>query len=64
MPYATPGALTDEEVYGATAYVLFLNGLIGEQDAIDAKALAALRMPNRDGFVADPRPDVGGKQKR
>jgi S-disulfanyl-L-cysteine oxidoreductase SoxD len=64
MPYATPGALTDEEVYGATAYVLFLNGLVGEQDAIDAKALAALRMPNRDGFVADPRPDVGGKQRR
>jgi len=59
MPYLTPGVLTDEEVYGATAYVLFLNGLIGEQDVVDAKTLPALRMPNRDGFVVDPRPDVG-----
>ena len=59
MPYMTPGVLTDEEVYGVTAYVLFLNGLIGEQDLVDAKTLPALRMPNRDGFVVDPRPDVG-----
>ena len=59
MPYMTPGVLTDEEVYGVTAYVLFLNALIGEQDLVDAKTLPALRMPNRDGFVVDPRPDVG-----
>jgi cytochrome c len=59
MPYATPGALTDQEVYGATAYILFLNGIVGERDAIDRQALAAIRMPNRDGFVTDPRPDVG-----
>jgi S-disulfanyl-L-cysteine oxidoreductase SoxD len=64
MPYATPGVLTDEEVYGATAYILFLNGIVGELDAVDAKTLIATRMPNRGGFVADPRPDVGGKQRR
>ena len=59
MPYMTPGVLTDEDVYGVTAYVLFLNGLVGEQDVLDAKTLVALRMPNRDGFAVDPRPDVG-----
>lgn len=58
MPYMTPGVLSDEEVYGATAYVLFLNGLVGEQDVIDAKTLPAVAMPNRKGFVADQRPDV------
>jgi cytochrome c len=26
---------------------------------MDAKSLPKVRMPNRDGFVADPRPDVG-----
>jgi hypothetical protein len=26
---------------------------------MDAKTLPAVRMPNRDGFVSDPRPDVG-----
>ncbi|HBY29166.1 MAG TPA: cytochrome C, partial [Bradyrhizobium sp.] len=25
---------------------------------LDAKSLAAVKMPNRDGFVSDPRPDV------
>ena len=58
MPYRTPGVLTDEEVYGVTAYVLFLNGLVSEQDRIDAKSLPALKMPNRLGFVRDPRPDL------
>lgn len=58
MPYMTPGVLTDEEVYGVTAYVLYLNGLVGEQDVVDAAALPALKMPNRNGFVQDPRPDV------
>lgn len=58
MPYMTPGVLTDEEVYGATAYVLYLNGLVGENDVVDAKTLPALKMPNRSGFVKDARPDV------
>jgi cytochrome c len=36
-----------------------MNGIIGENDVLDAKTLAKIRMPNRDGFVPDPRPDVG-----
>ena len=26
---------------------------------MDATSLPKVKMPNRDGFVADPRPDVG-----
>ena len=26
---------------------------------MDARSLPKVKMPNRDGFVADPRPDVG-----
>jgi len=33
------------------AYILLLNGIIGESDKIDAHTLPAVRMPNRDGFV-------------
>jgi hypothetical protein len=33
------------------AYLLQLNGVIGENDTMDAKTLAAVRMPNREGFV-------------
>ncbi len=62
MPFDRPGTLTDDQVYALTARMLFLNGLIGETDAMDAKTLAQVKMPNRDGFVRDNRPDTkGGK---
>jgi cytochrome c len=46
-------------VYAVTAYLLYLNGIIGEHDVLDARTLPQVKMPNRDGFVPDPRPDVG-----
>ena len=58
-PIDEPGSLTPEQVYAVTAYLLFLNGIIAEDDAMDARTLGEVRMPNRDGFVFDPRPDVG-----
>lgn len=59
MPFDRPGTLKPDDVYASVAYVLFLNGLIGERDVLDADAVRRFRMPNRDGFVTDPRPDVG-----
>jgi len=44
------------------AYVLYLNGLVGERDPIDRTSLPKVKMPNRDGFVADPRPDIHKKK--
>ena len=41
-----------------TAYLLYRNGIIGEQDVMNAKTLPLVQMPNRGGFVPDPRPDV------
>jgi cytochrome c len=52
MPSTKPGSLTPDEVYAATAYVLFLNDIIKEDDAVDAATLPRIRMPNRDNFVA------------
>ena len=51
MPLNEPKSLRDDEVYAVVAYLLWLNGAIGENDKIDAKTLPAVRMPNRDGFV-------------
>jgi len=31
---------------------------------MDSKTLPKVRMPNRDGFVADPRPDVGDNARK
>jgi S-disulfanyl-L-cysteine oxidoreductase SoxD len=51
MPLNESKSLRDDEVYAVVAYLLWLNGVIGENDTIDAKTLPAVRMPNRDGFV-------------
>jgi cytochrome c len=61
MPFNQPGALTHSQVYSAVAYILFLNGIVGEHETLNAKTLPKIRMPNRDGFVPDPRPDVRRK---
>src|SRR6059036_1429303 len=64
MPFDKPGLLKPSEVYAVAAYILNLNGIIGEGDVMDAKTLPKVRMPNRDGFVPDPRPDVGEKVRK
>jgi cytochrome c len=51
MPYQTPGALDDDELYAVTAYLLYLNDIVGEQDVMSATTLPSVRMPNRDGFI-------------
>lgn len=63
QPLDEPGSLTPDQVYAVTAYVLFLNGIIAEQDVLDAATLVKVRMPNREGFVPDARPDVGPRRR-
>jgi S-disulfanyl-L-cysteine oxidoreductase SoxD len=56
MPYYAPRSLKDDEVYALTAYILSLNKLIGDNDAMDAKTLPQVKMPNRDNYIL-PYPD-------
>jgi mono/diheme cytochrome c family protein len=51
MPWTEPKSLTNDEVYAVTAHILRLNGIIGDNDVIDAKMLPQVKMPNRDGFI-------------
>jgi S-disulfanyl-L-cysteine oxidoreductase SoxD len=51
MPLNAPRSLTDDEVYAACAYILYLNGVIGGSDMMTAQTLPEVHMPNRDGFV-------------
>jgi mono/diheme cytochrome c family protein len=50
MPQDSPQSLTPNEVYAVTAYTLHLNGIVKADAILDAQSLAAIRMPNRDGF--------------
>ena len=40
MPFDKAGTLTHDEVYSLVAYILFRNGIVGEQQIIDARSLA------------------------
>jgi S-disulfanyl-L-cysteine oxidoreductase SoxD len=51
MPTTRPQSLTDNEVYAVTAYLLYLNGIIRENEEMNAQTLPRVRMPNRDGFL-------------
>lgn len=50
MPLNEPQSLTDEEVYALSAHILHLNGLIGEDEVLNAESLPKIQMPNRDNF--------------
>lgn len=55
MPFEEPGTLTADQVYAVTAYILHLNGLVAEDEAMDRESLPKVQMPNQDGFIRDPR---------
>ena len=51
MPWPMPRTLSDSEVYSLTAYILSLNKIIGENEAMDAQSLPKVKMPNRENFI-------------
>jgi len=57
MPYQAPGSLSDDDVYAVTAYILYLNEIVGEDDRLDSNTLPDVRMPNRENFVWGYAPD-------
>jgi cytochrome c len=51
MPFHAPQSLTNDQVYAVTAYLLAENGIIDRSAKLDARSLARVEMPNRDGFI-------------
>jgi cytochrome c len=62
MPFGAGLSMSVEETYSVTAYVLHLNDLLAPSATLDAKSLAAIKMPNANGFIRidDQKPDVVG----
>ncbi len=54
MPLTKEGTLKPNEVYALTAYILFKNGIIREDEVMDAQSLPKVKMPNRDHFALAP----------
>ena len=51
MPMNTPGVLTNDELYAVTAYLLYLNNIVKENQPMNATTLPKVIMPNRNGFI-------------
>ena len=58
MPFLAPGSLAPDEIYALCAFLLNANGIIADDAVLDRASLPAVQMPNRNGFMPDPRPDV------
>jgi len=58
MPYTAPGSLSADEIYAVSAYILAEGNIIDKSTVLDANSLPKVAMPNRDGFIADPRPEI------
>ena len=56
MPYNAPESLSADEVYAVSAFLLNQNGIVPANTRLDAASLPRVTMPNRGGFVGDPRP--------
>ena len=48
-----PTLMTDDQIYALTAYLLYMNKVIGEADRMDATSLPKVKMPNRDNFLPE-----------
>ncbi len=57
MPLTTPGSLDDDQVYALSAYILSRAHIVPDDAVMTPATLPQVRMPNRDGFIPDPRPE-------
>jgi cytochrome c len=54
MPLGKEGTLTPDEVYALTAYLLFLNQIVPENEVLDQQTLPKVKMPIGDAYASLP----------
>jgi len=56
MPYGDARSLSDDDVYALTAYLLYLNDLVDDEDfELSKDNFLEVRLPNEANFMADDR---------
>ncbi|MCP3054908.1 c-type cytochrome [Aurantimonas marianensis] len=56
MPFGNARSLSDDEVYALTAYVLYLNDIVTDEEfELSNENFTTIEMPNVDGFIPDTR---------
>jgi cytochrome c len=61
MPFGEAQSLDDNQVYAITAYLLYMNDILDDDEAVlSHETFVDIVMPNVDGFIEDGRADVDG----
>ena len=59
MPFGEAQSLTPDEVYAITAYLLYMNDVITDDEfELSKENFTGVRLPNEENFFEDPRPDT------
>lgn len=58
MPFGDARSLSDDDVYALTAYLLYVNDIVTDEEfELSRDNFAEVRLPNEDNFFADTRKD-------
>ncbi|PWW04078.1 cytochrome c [Hoeflea marina] len=61
MPFGNARSLSDDDVYALTAYVLYLNDIVTDEDfELSKDNFSQARLPNEDNFIEDDRKSEPG----
>ncbi len=61
MPFGEAQSLEDDEVYAITAYLLYMNDILEDDEAVlSNETFSDIVMPNVDGFIEDGRVEIDG----
>ena len=56
MPFGNAQSLTNDELYAITAYVLYLNDIIKDENfELNDKSFLSIKLPNQPNFIDDDR---------
>lgn len=56
MPFGNAQSLTNDELYAITAYVLYLNDIIKDENfELNQQSFTSIKLPNQPNFIADDR---------
>ena len=56
MPFGNARSLSNDDVYALTAYLLYLNDIVTDEDfELSKENFASIRLPNEANFIADDR---------
>jgi len=59
MPFGYAQSLEPDQVYAITAYLLYMNDVIDDDEfVLSHESFADVRLPNEENFFEDPRPDT------